>query len=242
MQAALAGVVIGAQPLRGQGQRLVHAVADGAVAHGRKQNGRLCQQVRRQGGVQRAGGRAPHRGGPLAQVDGRLHGLAQGVYGGVCNLRGVQHQAVPIHRQGAGAAHGAQQHAARLRLAVHLFQGALPPHRAAAKAVGRGRYLQSAHGAARHTALAVHAPGGVGRQGACFRVRLVHAVGALLCAHAALHARRAAQHGKARAKPPRCHSCTPLFSRTITGSPPRGARRVSSCGATVRMAASSLAA
>ncbi len=103
MQAALAGVVVDAQLLRRPGQAFMGVVADGAVAHGGKHDGhwtapagaayrrRCCPRASRR-----------MRVGLRAQKDPGLHGLPQGVDGGVGHLGGVDEHFIPVDGHRAG--------------------------------------------------------------------------------------------------------------------------------------------
>ena len=86
VQSALAGVVADAQLPGSLGQRRMGVVADGAIAHSRKQNGHRQLQLRRYLGAQAAVPVPPDGLRLLAQEYPRLHGLPQGVDGWVRHL------------------------------------------------------------------------------------------------------------------------------------------------------------
>ena len=65
--------------------------------------------------------------GLAAQKGLGLHGLPQGVDGGVRHLGGVYQELIPVDGVSLGVAHGREQHAAAFRLAVHLLDGLAGP-------------------------------------------------------------------------------------------------------------------
>ena len=127
VQAALARVVVDAQLLCGAREALVRVVGDGAVAHCREHDGRTELELGRKGVLEPAVCVALDLRVLLAQIHRRLHGLAQGVDGGVGDLGGVDEQLVPVDGIGLGVAHGREQHAARARLTVDLVDGGIFP-------------------------------------------------------------------------------------------------------------------
>ena len=194
VQAALAGVVADTQLLRGAGKGGVGVVADGAVAHGGEQNGHRQLQLRRQVGTQCAVRAPPDGRRLLAQKDPRLHGLPQGIDGRIRHLRGVDQQPVPVHRQGLGVAHGAEQHAAGGRLLVDLLHGGAAPVGILPQAVFVFYDLQCVGGTEGHAALAVDALALVADHDLPVGVVGVYAVGALRLADTAAGAARIVSH------------------------------------------------
>ncbi len=244
VQAALAGVVVCPERLRRAGEALVRVVADGAVAHGREHDGNLEPELRRKIVREDLAVRpAAQLRRFLAEERARLHRLAQRVDGRVRHLRGVEQHPVPVDRVFFRVAHGGEQHAARLRLAVDLGDGGAVPLAVELERIGILYDLQRAGGAKRDAAVAVHAFGFVASHLAGFRVEGMHLVGALPLAHAAGDAAlRVADHVVLRNDViDRHYARTPLFSPTMTGSPPRGDQSRSRLGWMVRMAHSSLA-
>ncbi len=87
-----------------------------------------------------------------------LHGLPQGVDGGVGHLGGVDEHLVPVNGVLLGVAHGGEQHAAAFRLAVHLLDGLAGPVAVLPEGVVGLDDLQRPGGAQGHAPVAVDAP------------------------------------------------------------------------------------
>ena len=185
VQAALAGVVAYTQRLGGLGQRRVGVVADGAVAHGREQDGHRQLQLGRQIGAQGAVRGAADGLGLFAQEHAGLHGLAERVDGRVGHLGGVDEYPVPVDRQGLGVAHGAEEHTAGVGLLVYLADGVTAPVGVVPEAVIVFHDLQGAGGTEHHAALAVDTFALVAEHDLAFGTVGVDAVGALALAGAA---------------------------------------------------------
>ena len=185
MQAALAGIVVNAQLLRGPGQAGVGVVADGAVAHGGEHDGRGKLQLRRQLGDDVSLGVPADVGGLAAQKGLGLHRLPQGIDRGVCHLRGVNQHFVPVNGVLLGIAHRGQQHAAALGLPVHLVDVLPGPVVVLLKGVVCLDDLQGAGGTQGDAPVAVDALALVCHHFFQIRVIAVHFVGALALAHLA---------------------------------------------------------
>ena len=185
VQAALAGVVVNAQFFRCPREALVRVVADRAVAHRREQDGDGQFQLRRECIFQAALLVALDLGGALPQPKLRLHRLAQRVDGRVGHLRCIQEQFVPKYRVGFGVAHGGEEDAARIRLAVDLVDGLHAPVGIFAVGVVRLDDLERVRGAQAHAAVAVDALAVVRAHLARCGVIFMDAVGALSFADAA---------------------------------------------------------
>ena len=127
VQTAFARVVEDAKLLRGAREALVRVVGNGTVAHCGKHDGRAEPELGRKGVLEPAVCVALDLRAFLAQVHRRLHGFAQRVDRGVCDLRGVDKQLVPVDGIGLGIAHGREQNAARARLTVDLVDGGIFP-------------------------------------------------------------------------------------------------------------------
>ncbi|CDD27595.1 unknown [Firmicutes bacterium CAG:94] len=188
VQAALAGVVVDAQLFRGPGQAGVGVVADGAVAHGGKQDGGGELQLGRQVGDDVPRAIPADVGGLAAQKGLGLHGLPQGVDGGVRHLGGVYQELIPVDGVSLGVAHGGEQHAAAFRLAVHLLDGLAGPVAVLPEGVVRLDDFQRPGGAQGHAPVAVDALALVGHHLFQSGVVPVHPVGALALAHPAVGA------------------------------------------------------
>ena len=242
VQSALAGIVIGAQGHRRPGQGLMGVVADGAVGHGGEHDGHLQLQLGR-GVVDELTVFVPADAlGPCAQVHAGLHGLTQGVDGWVGHLGSVDEQLIPVHGQGRGIAHGGEQHAAGLRLAVDFCHGLARPVHVVLEGVVSLDDFEGAGGAQGDAALAVDAGALVGNHQAQLLVVLVNLVGALALAHPAGDAAvLVADNLIGRVEKINSHQALPPSRVKITGWPPRGAQTCFTSGAMRRMAHSSLA-
>ena len=188
VQSALARVVQGSEFLGGFRERGMRVVTDRAVTHRRKQNGRFECDHGLALGQDFARGVPPDPLGLAAQKDFGFHGFPQGVDGRIGNLGSVDDDFVPIDGERLGIAHGREQHAAALRLAVDLGHGAGVPVGIVPERVVRLADLERAGGTERDATLTVHALGFVGNQSARLFVKAVHLVCALFLAHAATDA------------------------------------------------------
>ena len=185
MQAAFAGVVIRSELLRRAREGLMRVIANRAVRHGGEHNRHFELELGRRVVNELAVLVAADAFRTAAEVNARLHRLTQRVNGRVRDLRSVNQQLIPVHRQRRGIAHRGQEHAARLRLTVdfrHRLRGVV--HIILECVIGLDDF-QRAGRAERHAALAVDARAFVGNHQPQFRVVLMHLVGALAFADAA---------------------------------------------------------
>ena len=241
VQAALAGVVVGAERAGRAGKRLVRVVGDRAVAHGREHDRHAQLELGRQVGYQVAVRVALDFARLFAEEGPRLHGLAQRVDGGVGDLGGVDEDLIPVNGVRLRIAHGGEQHAARASLAVDLGDGLARPVGVFLKGMVGLDNLQRARRTKGDAAMAGDALGLVDHHLLEFRVVEMHLVGALPLARAAGDAAVVIAHDLIlRIQKVDSHYCFPPSCRlTITGSPPRGAQMWSSVGSMARMAHSS---
>ena len=182
---ALARVVISAELLGGAREALVRVVADGTVAHRRKEDGNFELELRREGVFQSPLFVPLDLRRALAQPELRLHRLAERVDGRVCNLRGVDEHLVPEDGIGFRVAHRGEQNAARICLAVHLVDGLPVPVCVLFIGIVRFYDLERVRRAQAHTAVAVDAQRAVRAHFARLLVEGVDEVGALPLADAA---------------------------------------------------------
>ena len=159
MQAALTGIVIGAERAGRAGKRFVCVVGDRAVAHGRKHDRHVELEL---------GGHVGHQTAVLVALDLTrlfaeeglgLHRLAQRIDGRVGDLRGVDQDFVPVDRIRLRVAHRGEQHAARSGLTVDLGNGLARPVGVFLKGMVGFDDLERARRAERDTAVAGHAFG-----------------------------------------------------------------------------------
>ena len=127
MESALAGVVVNAQLLGRPGETLVGVVADGAVAHGGKHQGRGKFQLGRQIGDDVSLAVPANVRGLAAQKRLGLHGFPKGIDGGVGHLGRVDEYLIPVDGIGLGVAHGGEQHPAAVCLQIHFPNGLVGP-------------------------------------------------------------------------------------------------------------------
>ena len=244
VQAAFSRVVVDAQLLRGAREALVRVIGNGAVAHCGEHDGRAELELRRKSVPEPAVRVALDLRALLAQVHRRLHGFAQGVDRGVCDLRGIDEQLVPVNGVGLGIAHGREQNAARARLTVDLVDGGIFPVGVDLVGVVRLSDFQGVRRTDADTAVTVDALGAVGEHLAEALVVIVDLVGALSLTDAAGDAARLVAHDLVFGiDEKRLHYLPPFrsYNSKMTGSPPAGARIASSSGWMTRIAASSLA-
>ena len=154
----------------------------------------------------------------------------------------IDEQLIPVHGQGRGIAHGGEQHAAGLRLAVDFCHGLARPVHVVLEGVVSLDDFEGAGGAQGDSALAVDAGALVGNHQAQLLVILVNLVGALTLAHTAVDAAvLVADNLIGRVEKINSHQALPPSRVKITGWPPRGAQTCFTSGAMRRMAHSSLA-
>ena len=225
VEPALAGVVAGAQLCGRPGQGGMGVVADAAVAHGGEHHRHTQLQLRGEIGFQPPVLVPGELLRLLPQEDPGLHGLPQGVNGGVRHLGGIDQELIPIDRQGLWVSHAGQQHPAGRGLLIDLPNGIGIPVGVFPQAAFGSHDLQRPGGAQRNAALAVDALGFVREHQIPFRVVQVHLVGALPLADPAADAPVfPADDLEIRIEEIyTAHQNWPSFTRTITGSPPAGA-------------------
>ena len=102
-------------------------VADGAVAHGGKHHRHAELQLGRQLTFEVAVFVPLQLLRLLSQEHPGLHGLPEGIDGGVGHLRGVDEDLIPVDRIVFRIAHGGEQHAAGKSLLVDLPDGVAFP-------------------------------------------------------------------------------------------------------------------
>ena len=241
VQAALAGIIIGAERAGRAGERSVRIVGDRAVAHGREHDRHVELELGGQIGYQTAVPVALDFARLFAEEGARLHRLAQRVDRGIGDLRCVDEHFIPVDRVGLRVAHRGEQHAARARLTVDLGDGLARPVGVRLEGVVGLDDFERARRAERHAPVAGDAFGLVRHHFLKFRVVEVHFIGALPLARAAGDAAVVVAHDLVlRIQKIDRHYGFPLsFSRTMTGSPPRGVQMRSSAGAMTRTAHSS---
>ena len=161
--------------LRRAREGLMRVIANRAVRHGGEHNRHFELELGRRVVNELAILVAADAFGTATEVDARLHRLTQRVNGRVRDLRGVNQQLIPVHRQRRGIAHRGQDFRHRLRGVVDVILE---------RVVGLDDF-QRAGRAERHAALAVDARAFVGNHQPQFRVVLMHLVGALAFADAA---------------------------------------------------------
>ena len=188
MQAALAGVVVGAQLAGRAGEGLVRVVGDGAVAHRGEHDRNIQLKLRRHVGNEVAVRVALDLARLFAEEGLGLHRLAQRVDGWVGDLRSVDEHFIPVDRIRLRVAHRGEQHAARAGLAVDLRNGLAGPVRVFLEGVIGLYDLERARRAERNTAMAGDALGFIHLHFLELRVVKMHFVGALPLTSAAADA------------------------------------------------------
>ena len=122
MQAALAGVVIGAELLRRARQALVRVIADGAVGHGGEHNRHLQLELRRQVSTMSLPFSSRSDASGFSPRNTRVSiGSRSGSMEGFVTWEALMRILSQYTGSGFGIAHGGKQHAAALRLTVDLL-------------------------------------------------------------------------------------------------------------------------
>ncbi|VVB69765.1 Uncharacterised protein [uncultured archaeon] len=124
-QAALTGVEVSSRFAGSRSQRTESVVADGSIGHGREEDGSLYHQIGRDLGLNlhfsvscldihdiRLG----------AKEGAQLHWLAQGIYGGIGDLGGVEHNVIPIDSERLVVAAACEDYTSRLRLLLQVLK------------------------------------------------------------------------------------------------------------------------
>ncbi len=186
VEPALAGVVVSSQFPCGPRQAFMRIVADGAVAHGGKQDGDFQLQLGREIVGPDAAVRIPLDAVRLfAEKGAGFHRFAQRIDGRIGHLGGVDQHFIPVNRIFLRVAHGGKQHAAGFRLGVDFTDIALLPVAVQAEGIRIFHDLQRMGRAERNAAMTVDAFGFVAFHRAGLRVKGMHLVCALAFAHAA---------------------------------------------------------
>ena len=188
VQAALTGIIIGAERAGRAGEGSVRVVGDGAVAHRGEHDGNVQLELRRHVRNEVAVLVALDPARLLAEKGLGLHRLTQRVDGRVGDLRSVDEDFVPVDRVRLRVAHRGEQHAARACLAVDLGDGLAGPVRVLLEGVVGLYDLERTGRAERYAAVAGDALGLIDLHLLKFRVVKMYFVRALTLAGAAADA------------------------------------------------------